>query len=236
MTNTPAREGLPELPEPVGYMERNAWGPKPDYYTADQMRDYAVAYAATLSQPAQGGGEARSPYGYCPICGAKGAARERRLDGDDICAKNHKYPSRAALPSPQPEKGEPSGLERQQLCWQHRPGQRCPTPQSCSENGCSAVEREQLTPPPPSEMSPEAVEQWHRDDYERLRQEDNARRYAPPSDAAQGVQAVRVDEPRILSVEEIAIAKAAEHPLEFVTVRTADLRAALRAHKGEGNG
>jgi hypothetical protein len=47
---------------------------------------------------------------------------------------------------------------------------------------------------------------------------------------------VRVDEPRILSVEEIAIAKAAEHPLEFVTVRTADLRAAFRAHKGEGNG
>ena len=27
-------------------------------------------------------------------------------------------------------------------CWQHRPGQDCPAPDSCRENGCSAVERE----------------------------------------------------------------------------------------------
>jgi hypothetical protein len=36
-------------------------------------------------------------YGYCPICGAKGAARERRPNGDDICANKHKYPSRSAI-------------------------------------------------------------------------------------------------------------------------------------------
>ncbi len=38
------------------------------------------------------------PYGRCPMCGAPGISRERRLDGDDMCAKGHKYPSKAALP------------------------------------------------------------------------------------------------------------------------------------------
>lgn len=28
------------------------------------------------------------------------------------------------------------------LCWQHRPAQACPHPDSCRSNGCSAVERE----------------------------------------------------------------------------------------------
>lgn len=36
------------------------------------------------------------PYGYCPICGAKGIQRERRPDGNDKCANGHTYPSREA--------------------------------------------------------------------------------------------------------------------------------------------
>jgi hypothetical protein len=38
------------------------------------------------------------PYGKCPKCGAKGIMRERRINGDDMCANRHKYPSKEALP------------------------------------------------------------------------------------------------------------------------------------------
>jgi hypothetical protein len=44
-------------------------------------------------------------YGYCPICGAPGEQRERRIGGDDICANGHKYPSHTALTNP-PEENE----------------------------------------------------------------------------------------------------------------------------------
>lgn len=36
-------------------------------------------------------------YGWCPKCGATGTTRERRPNGDDICADGHKYPSRTAI-------------------------------------------------------------------------------------------------------------------------------------------
>jgi len=36
-------------------------------------------------------------YGYCPICHAPGALRERRPNGNDICQNNHSYPSTTAL-------------------------------------------------------------------------------------------------------------------------------------------
>ena len=39
----------------------------------------------------------RTPYGRCPICGASGIARERRIDGNDRCATGHIYPSKSAL-------------------------------------------------------------------------------------------------------------------------------------------
>jgi len=35
-------DDLPELPEPVSSRELAAWGPTPDYYTADQMREYGA--------------------------------------------------------------------------------------------------------------------------------------------------------------------------------------------------
>lgn len=36
-------------------------------------------------------------YGCCPQCGADGAMRERRLNGNDTCANGHVYPSRDAV-------------------------------------------------------------------------------------------------------------------------------------------
>lgn len=41
-------------------------------------------------------------YGYCPHCNAPGINRERRINGDDICKKGHKYPSKDALPIEKP--------------------------------------------------------------------------------------------------------------------------------------
>jgi hypothetical protein len=46
-------------------------------------------------------------YGYCPICGAPGVTRERRPDGNDECAKGHKYPSRQATIAPHPPMSPP---------------------------------------------------------------------------------------------------------------------------------
>lgn len=46
------------------------------------------------------GDEKRIPYGYCPTCGAIGLYRERRPDGDDVCANGHTYKSSSALKSP----------------------------------------------------------------------------------------------------------------------------------------
>lgn len=40
----------------------------------------------------------KHPYGYCPKCGAAGVFRERRPDGDDICEKGCRYPSKDGLP------------------------------------------------------------------------------------------------------------------------------------------
>lgn len=42
----------------------------------------------------------RAPYGYCPICNDVGTAREKRLNGNDMCIKGHSYPSASSLPSP----------------------------------------------------------------------------------------------------------------------------------------
>jgi hypothetical protein len=38
-----------------------------------------------------------SAYGYCPICGAEVATRERRIDGNDTCAAGHVYRSAYSL-------------------------------------------------------------------------------------------------------------------------------------------
>ena len=47
-----------------------------------------------------------APFGYCPVCGAKGVRREKRPYGDDMCAAGHTYPSEAAL-DVKPDPDEP---------------------------------------------------------------------------------------------------------------------------------
>jgi len=49
-------------------------------------------------------GEPVAAYGYCPKCGAEGTARERRPDGNDICANGHIYKSRNSITTPQQRK------------------------------------------------------------------------------------------------------------------------------------
>ena len=38
-------------------------------------------------------------YGFCPFCGAPGASRERRPNGNDVCVNLHVYPSCKAIKS-----------------------------------------------------------------------------------------------------------------------------------------
>ena len=70
--------------------------------------------------------EHEAMYGYCPECGAKGTKRERRIDGDDMCANGHIYFSKKAVYLTQPKK-EWVGLTDEEfteiLCseFQHRP-------------------------------------------------------------------------------------------------------------------
>jgi hypothetical protein len=45
-------------------------------------------------------------YGYCPLCGAAGKDRERRIGGNDTCAAGHVYPSRMSLASKPPATNE----------------------------------------------------------------------------------------------------------------------------------
>lgn len=40
--------------------------------------------------------EGKAPYGYCPVCGLPGEARERKLTGNDTCESGHVYPSMEA--------------------------------------------------------------------------------------------------------------------------------------------
>jgi len=52
------------------------------------------------AQPAQ---EPVAMYGRCPMCGAKVVNRERRLNGNDLCASGHIYPSRDSTTPPKRE-------------------------------------------------------------------------------------------------------------------------------------
>ncbi len=53
-------------------------------------------------------------YGYCPICGAKGKSRERRINGDDRCENDHVYPSSTTLKTP-PENDSQISMEQKIL-------------------------------------------------------------------------------------------------------------------------
>jgi hypothetical protein len=43
------------------------------------------------------------PYGYCPICHAKGLSRERRPNGNDKCINGHTYPSSSSMLEASPQ-------------------------------------------------------------------------------------------------------------------------------------
>ena len=45
----------------------------------------------------------KAVYGYCPKCGSAGISRERRVNGNDKCAKGHTYPSSQSLKTPHPQ-------------------------------------------------------------------------------------------------------------------------------------
>jgi len=51
-----------------------------------------------------------TPYGYCPICGDRGATRERRPNGNDTCVKAHTYPSCTARAEPPKLVNEPDPI------------------------------------------------------------------------------------------------------------------------------
>jgi len=61
--------------------------------------------------------------GFCPLCGAPGKLRERRLNGNDTCENGHVYASRDALTEPPPPKcpecGErvPRAIEHATVDW-----------------------------------------------------------------------------------------------------------------------
>ena len=49
---------------------------------------------------------AKNRYGYCPVCGACGVSRQRRINGDDMCINGHTYQSANALTEPMPFNGD----------------------------------------------------------------------------------------------------------------------------------
>lgn len=60
------------------------------------LEDTAVMLEKVLNE-GMAGKASLTPYGYCPICGAKGYLRERRPKGNDRCYKGHTYPSADSL-------------------------------------------------------------------------------------------------------------------------------------------
>lgn len=258
MTPTPAREGLPELPEATVWLDSNElasidacldWsgtatskrdavpGQNVPAYTADQMQAYAVAYAAALSQPAQVGGEVANHVGWFNEI-QPGSFHFIAGEVDPRTWHDNGKPyhrALCALPQPQPVGGKrfdgrPVYPERSAIGRLYVLLDTMTADTEVEKNRRSiladAIDELTAAPPPPSDAAQGECD-CLADFVGEGRHLSDCPAYTPPS------QPVRVDEVRILSVEEIAIAKAAEHPLEFVTVRTADLRAALSAHKGE---
>lgn len=90
---------------------------------AKQARESITAIKQARSAPVQ---EPVAVYGYCPICGAEGVMRERRLNGYDKCAKGHTYPSSKATPPAQPAPVQEPVAWQQELanilCRIHRDG------------------------------------------------------------------------------------------------------------------
>jgi hypothetical protein len=79
---------------------------EPDALTIAYQSGYYDGKKAALAQPPLPVQPAQEPvamYGHCPMCGAKGVNRERRLNGNDLCASGHIYPSRDSTTPPKRE-------------------------------------------------------------------------------------------------------------------------------------
>jgi hypothetical protein len=74
---------LPELPACADAMALAAWGPKPDYFTADQMHAYARAAIAALRQPSARDEHIRWLGLNMLVC----AARQRGGEDEQACAE-----------------------------------------------------------------------------------------------------------------------------------------------------
>lgn len=76
---------------------------------ADKVQDATIANglyaAAELTETALTATQQAAPYGYCPICGAKGEMRERRMGGNDTCGNGHNYKSSEAVQQAAPSQG-----------------------------------------------------------------------------------------------------------------------------------
>jgi hypothetical protein len=75
----------------------------------DELYEAIETLRARLAQP-----EPEAIYGYCPECGAKGTKRERRIDGNDMCANGHIYFSKKAV-YPAPPQREWQGLTDEEI-------------------------------------------------------------------------------------------------------------------------
>jgi hypothetical protein len=248
------REGLPEsvviprelIEQAIRYMAPEG------LEVGDNMRRHVAAeLLAALSQPAQGGGEVpqdavlwalgtrvpeevRARYGY-PVHYTVADYMAGDTDENMLVMRTvlesvaGQFPASAALPHPQPEKGckrvgytisDASGMGADEMRY-------IEVPESYDE----ADVREEILNGP---------ETWARDMPESARGPHiymNATP-PPPSDAAQGVQAVRVDE--LIEVAKAAAMKIQHNKEPWFPMTDRRLKAALlvalRAHKGEGNG
>ena len=62
--------------------------------TKPDTQELNDAFAAIESHDINKPHSYKATLGYCPVCGAPGTLRERRINGDDICANGHRYPSK----------------------------------------------------------------------------------------------------------------------------------------------
>jgi len=96
---TPEDEAFEEIERRQGgfHAKRQAAMDKVNAEFNEEYIKYRDAFPKGYTAPQQ---EPVAMYGHCPMCGTKGVSRERRLNGNDLCASGHIYPSRDSTTSP----------------------------------------------------------------------------------------------------------------------------------------
>jgi hypothetical protein len=249
--NTPAREGLPELPEAVSWEYRYRYtlpnGGKCDWrrvsqdeaqrhaehgsgayeardlYTAAQMHKFREeGIAAALSQPTQGGGEVPQDAVLWAL-GTRVPEEVRARYGYPV-----HYTVADYMAGDTDENMLVMRTVLESVAGQFPASAALPHPQpvkvyACDYCGCDYTDATYCC--------------HRRRDYMAAHGQREATP-PPPSDAAQGVQAVRVDE--LIEVAKAAAMKIQHNKEPWFPMTDRRLKAALlvalRAHKGEGNG